>query len=371
MKRLLLAFVLMAATLWPTAAGAACGWTVVPTPNKGTTFDNFSNGIDYASRTDGWVVGYYWGGTSSSVLFSMHWNGAEWRMRKIPTPTGAAIIADVVALPNGTAWAVGQTYDASKPFRLFWNGQRWRKVRGPRNEPATASLIAVDARGPNDVWVIGGAGGKALVEHWDGTRWRKVKFPDVDTNESLRSVAVVPRSRKVWVSGSFSGSVTQAPLAAMWNGRKWKVSTVPNPAPQASIEALGVVASDDVWGLGYRTGMPYTWGTFATHWDGSAWTTEATPHPSTGFPGEFIYGAAAVGSAKVYGGGSMYVSADTSYDPLVMRWDGASWLDVTPATSAATFEFRDATRIPGTRQVAFVGFQRIDGRFETRVVQGC
>ena len=371
MRRALLMALVVAVSLTPTAAEAACGWTVVPTPTKGTTFDNFSAGIDYASRSDGWVVGYYWGGTSPSTPFTMHWDGTAWKMRKTPNPDGAATLSDVTVLRDGTAWAVGQTYDTSRPFRLFWNGRRWERVEGPRNEPATASLAEVDARGPNDVWVVGSADGKALVEHWNGVRWRKVAFPDVDTNESLRTLAVVPRSRKVWVGGSYSGSVTQAPLAAMWTGKKWRVSTVPNPAPQASIQAFGVVASDDIWGIGYQTGLPNTWGTFASHWNGSAWATEETPHPSTGFPGEFIYGAAAVSSMKVYGAGSTYVSADTSYDPLVIRWDGASWLDVTPTTSAASFEFRDATRIPGTKQVAFVGFQRISDRYETRVVRGC
>lgn len=95
-----------------------------------------------------------------------------------------------------------------------------------------------------------------------------------------------------------------------------------------------------------------------------------SPSPSGIFPGNTLYGVAAVALDRVYAAGYMYVPSSGN-DPLAFKWNGVDWLNVSPTSGDESFELQSAADIPRTKRVSLIGYERVDGRFETRVLTGC
>lgn len=375
-RRLALVTVLvsMAVAAVPAPAQAFCSWAPMVTPNKGTD-SNFPADIDARSATDAWYVGKYRdSGGSDDHPLSAHFNGTAWKLVKAPDPAAKGWLNAVDVLRDGTAWAVGGTLDASSTdygtLRMFWNGAKWVVGKAPRGEPEGASLNDVLAISPTDVWVVGYAGTKGLVEHFDGVSWSMVKHPNPGTgSNAFYALGRVPSSKQIWVVGSYAGAPVQEALTLRWSGRKWKQFLVPTPPPQSEFKSVVAFSKTDVWAAGYQTGLPNTWGTFAAHFDGTGWSIVATPHPSTGFPGEFVYDLAGISSTDIYMVGS-FESGSVS-DPLLVHWDGGSWMTQTVPSDADMFELQAATKVPGSLTPWLLGYEYNSTRYESRVLTYC
>jgi hypothetical protein len=130
---------------------------------------------------DVWAVG-----TAQSSPLIMHFDGQAWR--QVRCPSGRRPLTDVVALPDGCAWAAGGGQ------LLHWNGRHWRRVDTGLN-----SVNTVAALSSTDVWA---AGGRGELAHFDGERWhRDDSPPPLDgTAAWLGAASVVPGT--VWMVGS-------------------------------------------------------------------------------------------------------------------------------------------------------------------------
>ncbi len=363
-------------------AGAACGFTRLPSPNKGTD-DNFPLVVDATSPGNAWVAGFYRDPVSSnSYPQTWHWNGNAWDLVKTPVPGNGNLwgtnVGGIAALGNGDAWLSGNWLPNAGPqhsLLMHYTGGAWKIVRVPRSIRTNAGLAGIDARGPNDVWAVGNAGSDSFVIHYDGRRWRKMAVPDAGTTGNyLDSVAVVPGSKQVWVAGTYSGPATEGAYLVRWNGRKWRVFPASQPGPQVHLYDIDAAAKNDIWTVGYLTGQPNTWGGVTFHFDGSIWTYEPSPDPSLDFPGTFLYGVAALGADGAFASGdSNSAGPGPSYQDAVLvdSWDGAAWnmeaiSGVTNPSSAY-----DTVPIPGTNKVWIVAASYVGGRFETVFLRGC
>src|SRR5207244_2669724 len=61
-------------------------WSIVPSPNQGTTYDNYLYGVAALSANDVWAVGNY-RNTPGYYLYTLtkHWDGATWSI--VPSPS--------------------------------------------------------------------------------------------------------------------------------------------------------------------------------------------------------------------------------------------------------------------------------------------
>src|SRR5690606_28297880 len=107
---------------------------------------------------------------------------------------------------------------------------------------------------------------------------------------------------------------------------------------QAMLHDLVVVDFDDVWAVGNRSveilARTFETKTLALHWDGQAWDRIPTPDPSVHEPprgttrleavdalaGDFVW---AVGNHEAFDRLGFVID-----QPLVLRWDGATWSQV-------------------------------------------
>src|SRR5204862_321418 len=147
----------------------ACGpdWVVTNSPNVGTGFNNYLNGVGVVSANDVWAVGY--SNVSADQTLVEHWNGSAW---------------SIVPSPN-----VGTNHNR---------------------------LNGVEVASANDVWAMGDTY-QTLVEHWDGITWSVVSSPNVGTSDNyLTGVAVVSGS-DVWAVGYYlNGSNVEQTLVEHW-----------------------------------------------------------------------------------------------------------------------------------------------------------
>jgi photosystem II stability/assembly factor-like uncharacterized protein len=117
---------------------------------------------------------------------------------------------DVLPMPDGTAWAVGE-YEVSSFFGIpgflleHWDGQAWARVSLPPTPIGALTKITADDRG-NPEWISSVQFGESTTVylHFDGTAWQQVTgpaVPNVVANGQMR-VAHAPGTTITLSAGS-------------------------------------------------------------------------------------------------------------------------------------------------------------------------
>jgi hypothetical protein len=158
-----------------------------------------------------------------------------WKGRAVPDlPSLRATLTDVVALPGGSALAVGTRLQGGKlqATALFHNGTRWR-----RQDPATGTgsgLLGISRAGTGAVWAVGWKESKpgrprAYVVRRSGNGWKpyritglpagNVVLTDVHFRGGNNGVAVGYLSR--------DGQDSHQVILLRWDGRSWQNTNLP------------------------------------------------------------------------------------------------------------------------------------------------
>jgi hypothetical protein len=116
--------------------------------------------VDALAPNDAWVVGEYYTGSTWRTL-TLHWDGVAWSV--IPSPnvgTSRNNLLGVVAVASNDVWAVGG-YEASGGLALHWNGTTWGVAPSPDVGSGTTSLygVATQAGVSGYVWAVGSNSG--------------------------------------------------------------------------------------------------------------------------------------------------------------------------------------------------------------------
>ena len=138
-------------------------------------------GIAAVAADDAWAVGYTQTATATRTLIE-HWDGTAWTVVPSPNPGSSLNLLDAVSAAGPAAlWAVGATADTGSPeqaLTLHWGGTTWTVVPSPTTGGTIVALSAVSARAPSDVWAAGsyqvGPHAGTVTEHWDGSAWAVV-----------------------------------------------------------------------------------------------------------------------------------------------------------------------------------------------------
>ena len=254
-------------------------WTIVPSPNRGTDYNDL-HGVAVEPTGAAWAVGYSRNPHAGMVL---GWTGTAWRMSALPSLPGASILYAVAAAGTNAGWAVGWVNEVGRviALTLHWNGAAWTRVAAALPKGTLSALSTVAAAGPDDVWAGGYsyANGRhrAFVEHWDGARWAKVPFPRSKAISYVSSLSALP-SGEAWAAGEDNG----VGHVARWDGLRW--TTVPRPNVGTGRNVLSKIvarAPDDVWVAGYVSDPSAGNRMLIQHWNGAGWTTETAPDVGT------------------------------------------------------------------------------------------
>lgn len=263
-------------------------WAVVPSPDPSSDGWNILTGVQAASPTDIWAVGYDGVTDGGQETLIVHWNGTRWV--QVPSPSPGELASElygVRVVSRSDAWAVGSfgygfsrvghTHHGPPPNQtliLHWNGTSWRQVASPGTDGDR--LRAVSALSRRDAWAVG-----SVIEHWNGTRWAQVTSPSPGVYSALTGVAATSPAN-AWAVGSFYNGTADQTLIEHWNGHRWTRVPSPDPGGPAHDNTLTAVTvtAGPAWAVGsYTTGTGTR--TLILHWNGTAWTQVTSPNPGT------------------------------------------------------------------------------------------
>jgi hypothetical protein len=242
-------------------------------------------------------------------------------------------------------------------------------------EEGLAHLVSVAAAGPDDVWAVGRRfeGGRSvphpIIEHWDGSSWTIIDGADLgEASASLAAVAALGPD-DVWAAGEMEGydAGHEAPLIEHWDGVDWSVLPTPRLGGEEpagiprSIDAMTVVSANDIWVLGHYQPLPD--GATASvsrdvflHWDGGSWTAVPSPQDETTTGTSAMQDLSAVSGSEAWAVGGRvdgFAEAGTAGGALVERWDGRAWSRTTapagdvPLTHVAAGSSNDVWAVRG------------------------
>jgi len=309
----------------PAAAAIAAGWSILPSPNAGTS--STANLLDAVSCPVPGIcmaVGSYSSGDRTKNL-AEHWNGTRWSLLPIPDPAGDGDFLSGLSCPGNTSCtAVGGGETASgggstRPLAEHWNGHTWSIQPTPAGPGALSSLDSVSCVSEAFCVAVGTAGpqgDQALIEAWNGHAWSVVPAHTGHAVATLLSVSCVSTADCVAV-GSWGSSVKKT-LAERWDGTAWSVEPSPNAGPSGTSNALvGVycVNASRCRAIGGELTGPGTLYALGEVWNGGKWSivkTPATPEDPYAVSCQAISSCVATG-------------ADATGQSLIMHWNGQAW----------------------------------------------
>jgi hypothetical protein len=202
-------------------------------------------------------------------------------------------------------------------------------------------LSAVWGSAPDDIFVVGGQPGQAEVYHFDGQAWQTMNVPPVDL--------------LVWVFGFGPDDVFAVGRSGgviHYDGQRW--ITLPASTNEDLWGVWGTSPSD-LWIVGgdVEEGQdPGNPGPLILHYDGVQFTTVAAP--ATGRPATALFKVWGIGS-KVFAVGEF---------GLILEFDGAVWVDVSPPVMTNNDPDDDFVSLWGTSESNIV---TVGGRSRARI----
>ena len=179
-------------------------WSVLPSPNRGTTGDNFDS-VSCVSADACVAVGAFGSGSTGGGTLAESWDGARWSLLPSPNPIGAGDAFRGVSCASADAcMAVGLAGPSDNgPFSTlaeFWNGSRWSVVPSPNGPGFTwlwgVSCAATDACNAAGLYFAKAGPPRTLIESWDGTRWSMVPAPSPGVQHMAQLMSAL-RPRRV------------------------------------------------------------------------------------------------------------------------------------------------------------------------------
>jgi hypothetical protein len=301
----------------PPATGVAyhwtgTAWTLTPTPELGQYAA--LDGVSSSSPTDAWAVGFTMIRKFDYGTLIEHWKGSTWSASSVDAITGSAARLTAVAdLSPNNAWAVGE--GSSSGVIEHWNGTAWSVVAGPDPDFSPSNGNAISADSANDIWVVGStfsAASDTIVPetlHYNGTTWTVVSVAQPnETSASLAAVTALSPTN-VWAVGEDLGASTAIggnTLIEHYNGTAWRIVPSPTPGADPSLSGVAGRSASDVYAVG--SNVPSINGgadqAMILRWNGTKWSVDSSGaftgslFAAATFPGSSTEWAMGVGSSN-------------------------------------------------------------------------
>src|SRR5262249_55119702 len=161
------------------AAGLTAGWSVKPSPNRGTG-DSELYAVSCVSASACTAVGF--SGRYGAKTLVESWNGTRWSVMPSPNLSKYNGLSGVSCVSATACTAVGSHgppgAGGTNTLVESWNGPRWSVVPSPNPVAGGSVLYAVSCVSASVCTAVGTAGGGTLAESWNGATWSVVPSPD-------------------------------------------------------------------------------------------------------------------------------------------------------------------------------------------------
>jgi len=274
------------------------GWSVQSTPNPAGAEESYLQGVSCASSTACTATGGYYNSEGKLVSLAESWNGTEWKVQTVPSPTGAkSSVLHVVSCKSSTECTAVGRYENSEGVYLAlaerWNGTEWKVQTVPNPTGTKESLFkGVSCTSSTfcsaDGWYVNSSDATVtLAESWNGTEWKVQTTPNETgaTSSKLSGVSCTSSTACEADGWYVTSEGSELALAESWNGTEWKVQTVPKPteAKDSVLSGVSCFSSTDCTASGTYENISDL--TLAEHWNGTEWKIQTTPNVTEEFEG--------------------------------------------------------------------------------------
>jgi hypothetical protein len=353
------------------------GWALVDSPNASEQ-SNVLHGVTCLVASDCWAVGSFSPDGVTKRALTVHWNGSTWKVVASADAPAAqeSVLSGISCVSSTACWAVGNSYNGANRQTLAerWDGTAWTTAITPNAVgPLDSYLVRVDCTSPTACWAVGHSNDTTTVDQrfiarWDGTLWTPTTLPDpLATEASALTGITCQSSSDCWAVGSLTSGTALA-LLTHWDGAAW--NTVAGPrvgSPEDDhgyLQDVTCVTVADCWAVGfYFSGQVAR--TLTSHWDGSTWTIVESPN-SAPDRNNYLAGVTCTSATSCWAVGRSTTTIDTERQPLALRWDGDSWSVVSTSltdTSAARSDALEAVSCVSASECMAVGHANVDGRY--------
>jgi hypothetical protein len=265
----------------------------------------------------------------TAPLVEHHAHGT-WTEVSVPHPGTSAALWAVTASSPDLVWAAGNATNTSGratiPYADRWDGRHWVRQRLLAPDPQSTFVYGIAAAGSDDVWAVGSASDRALIEHRDASGW---SVAATDPPHAAFYGVTATSASDVWAAGNRRDATGRThPLIEHWNGRRWRIAAVPEPGDAVGVLFWGTTAvtADDVWAVGRYDAANGRERTLVEHWDGTSWSIVPSPSPNVGTDSfAQFYAVGASGPADAWAVGTYYDSTIGTNVALREHWNGSRW----------------------------------------------
>jgi hypothetical protein len=335
-RRVTVIFLAVGAMLLTTSPALALSWTTVASPSE-VPGDNYLYGADSSDASNVWAVGAVYaptGGTRHGLV--LRHDGAAWHSVSRTGLPGDESLRGVDAVSTADVWAAGDRRSGISRYDTVvahWNGTTWTRESTPNGNPGGFNnLYGVAAAGGGTAWAVGtyvdpnsSTNRRKLILQRAGGTWRVSAAPIVANYETLAAVDTIGPAA-AWAVGSATSDIQSTPLrplALRWNGTGWVSTTLPATGSTA-LAGVDARTPSDVWAVGSSSNageaQPYV-----AHFDGASWRRVATPA---------VAGDGRLTDVVALSSSTVVAVGRANGAPLVLRWNGTSWIrEPTPGSA--------------------------------------
>ncbi len=296
-------------------------WSVVSSPNQGTSFNELY-GVSCNSSSDCWAVGYYI--ETNRQTLTEHYDGTSWSIVTSADQSGDDnYLTGVTCTSSSDCWAVGYYLSGTNNQTLAeqYDGTSWSIVTTPNVGTGSNVLDGVSCNSGSDCWAVGPG---TLVEHYDGTSWSVGTSENPggsDATDSLYGVSCVASS-DCWAVGTESTD-NLAPLTEMYDGTSWVSMTgVGLGNDDQGLSGVSCDSASDCWAVG-SYGTPTGNLTLTEHYDGTSWSIVDSPNADTY---NELVAVTCLSSTDCWAvGNSSDSGGNTDEQTLIEYYNGTSW----------------------------------------------
>ncbi|MFN7997625.1 MAG: hypothetical protein U0Q18_28665 [Bryobacteraceae bacterium] len=355
-------------------------FSIIPSPSPNGR-GNTLNAVTAVSSDDGWAVGFRNDNQLNGArTLTEHWDGSAWTVVPSPNPGSTPacrgqntgnVLSAVAAVSRSSVWAVGFSFECSgmqKPMILHFNGSAWQAVPSPALLNSNAVLNGIAVVAPNNIYAAGfqpAANGAVLtlIEHFDGHAWSVMPSPNANHTGNVLTSISARAANDIWAVGDLVAPNTPVQtLALHFNGTAWSVVPTPSPVSGSGLDqnvltSVRAASAKDVTAVGFTLDFNTQQRlTLVEHWDGAVWTVIPSPNPGTG-AGVLNTLTAVSGSAGDLYAVGFFANAATAGQPqtLVEHFDGAVWNIVASPTRDQAQQLNGVYSLPNSTNVWAVG----------------
>ncbi|HEY5109557.1 MAG TPA: putative Ig domain-containing protein [Acidimicrobiales bacterium] len=341
-----LGIIALGAAATPAGAATSTAWSIMASPNSGTTQRNNLNGVSCTSATTCTAVGFRFASTSNYQTLIERWNGSTWSIVASPnTSTTKDNLLRSVSCTSATACTAVGDYDSGTNYQTLverWNGSTWSIVASPNTSTTQDNVLqSVSCTSATACTVVGNysnaSGPQTLAEQWNGTTWSIVTSPNTTTtqNNYLYGVSCTSATACTAVGDYYSGSAFQT-LVERWNGSTWSIVASPNTSTTVDniLSSVSCTSATACTAVGHSSLTSGYIQTLVAQWSGTTWSIATSPSTSTTQDNDLLGVACTSATACAAVG---YATTGTSLrQTLTEVWNGTTWSIVASPNSSTT-----------------------------------